>query len=363
MEFSELPADILGLIFQKIDLDHLFYLLLLFPDKSHPVCRVIDTVRYSKVIVTNCWRQLLRLLPRAKKIATLDLLAHYSYVAIDEFLAYIPQWQAMMDPSVCIKKRLVFVLCCDLSNLAERYLVIRQFSKVLKCMPASVLNVTRQIFLFMSGLHLLLEKDHDEQVISLLFHSLENLAALYDSLESLSLVGPVSAHETGWISSPGAYDYTGFSRLSTVCLSNVGLVSLSGLSLLENTRHLVLSHNCIVSLKGVEFPAGLVTLDVSYNNLRDSLEAELPQLKVLNVRRNFLEKIMELPDSIEDLDISFNELPSTMFRIPASLKVLQTDIAQFYLMSEKVQGKLRQQQVCIRKNIASHTNQTIFGQV
>lgn len=361
MEFSDLPPDILGQIFQKIDLDYLYCLLLLFdPNCSNQIFRVIETVRYSKVIVTNSWRQLLRLLPRAKKINSLDLLSRYTYVSISDFAGFIPEWASKLHPEVNVRRKLVFVLCCDNSNLDERYRIIRTFSRLLRKLPTSVLNVTRQVFLFMAGLNLLVDQDLDEEVISCLFQSIEKVPTLYPSLESISLVGPVDAHEQGSINWSNCYDYSNFRNLSTICLSNMGIISLANINLPEGIKHLVVSHNSIVTLYGVRFPETLLTLDLSYNNLTGSFKTELPMLKVFNIRRNYIEDMMFLPDSIEDLDISFNELPSTMFRIPAALKVLRTDIAQFYLMSEKVQVELRLQQVCIKKNIASQTNQSIF---
>lgn len=362
MRFSDLPPDVLGLIFTKIDLDYLYCLQTLFPlNCSNQICRVIETVRYSRLIVTNSWRQLLRLLPRAKKISSLDLLSRYTYMSIADFQEFIPVWQSKLHPEVNVKRKVVFVLCCDHSNVDERYLIIRRFTRLLRTMPSSVLNVTRQIFLFMTGLSLLIERDLDEEVISLLFRRIEQVASLHNSLETVSLVGPVEAHETGCIAWPVGYDYSNFSHLTTVCLSNMGLVSISGISLPQSIKHLVVSHNSIVSLAGITFPETLATLDLSYNNLTGSFKTSLPlELRVLNVRRNYIEDMMFLPDSIEDLDISFNELPSTLFRIPLELKVLRTDIAQFYLMSENVQTNLRLQQVCIKKNIASQPNEAIF---
>jgi len=212
----------------------------------------------------------------------------------------------------------------------------------------------------MGGLNLVVERSLDEEVISCLFQSIQKMSSLYPSLESLSLVGPVDAHERGSINWPFCYDYSHFTSLSTVCMSNMGILSLANIEFPELIKHLVVSHNSILTLYGVKFPETLVTLDLSYNNLTGSFKTKLPMLKVFNIRRNYIEDMMHLPDSIEDLDISFNELPSTMFRIPAALKVLRTDIAQFYLMSEKVQVELRLQQVCVKKNIASQTNQSIF---
>lgn len=361
MEFTDLPPDILGEIFQKIDLDYLYCLLLLFDcNCSHQIFRVIDTVRYSRIIVTNSWKQLLRLLPRAKKISSLHSLSRYAYVSISDFESFIPEWKSKLHPEVNVRRKVVFVLCCDNSNLDERYRIIRTFSRVLKKLPVSVLNVTRQVFLFMAGLNLLVEQDLDEEVISCLFQSIEKVSSLQRSLESVSLVGPVDSHERGSINWPSCYNYSNFINLSTICLSNIGIISLASIALPEGIKHLVVSHNSIVTLYGVRFPESLLTLDLSYNNLTGSFKTELPKLKVFNIRRNYIEDMMFLPDSIEDLDISFNELPTTMFRIPAALKVLRTDIAQFYLMSEKVQGDLRLQQVCIKKNIASQSNQSIF---
>lgn len=361
MEFADLPPDILGQIFQKLDLDYLYCLLLLFnANCSNQILRVIETVRYSRLIITNSWRQLLRLLPRAKKISSLEFLSRYTYLSINEFQDFIPEWESKLYPEVNVRRKLVFVLCCDNSNVDQRYRIIRSFSRLLRRLPQSVLNVTRQVFLFMSGLNLVVERSLDEEVISCLFQSIEKMSSLYPSLESLSLVGPVDAHERGSINWPSCYGYSHFTSLSTVCMSNMGILSLANIELPERIKHLVLSHNSILTLYGVKFPETLVTLDLSYNNLTGSFKTKLPMLKVFNIRRNYIEDMMHLPDSIEDLDISFNELPSTMFRIPAALKVLRTDIAQFYLMSEKVQVELRLQQVCVKKNIASQTNQSIF---
>lgn len=362
MRFTDLPPDILGLIFQKLDLDSLYCLLQLFTfNSSHPIHRVMETVRYSRLIVTNSWRQLLKLLPRAKKISSLDLLSRYTYLSIDEFLSFIPEWESKLHPEVTVRRKIVFVLCCDKSNLGERYMIIRKFTRLLKLMPPSVLNVTRQIFLFMAGLDLLVDRDMDEEVIALLFKRVEQVSSLYGSLESISLDGPVAEHEPGTFNWPSGYDYLNFTNLTTICLSNLGLVYLAGVKLPQNIKHLVLSHNSIVSLRNFKLPPDLVTLDLSHNYLTGSFNAELPlNLKVLNVRRNYIEDMMYLPHSIEDLDISFNDLPSTLFRVPAALKVLRTDIAQFYLMSEKLQVDLRVQQVCIKKNIASHTSEAIF---
>lgn len=363
MELSDLPVDVLGLIFQILDLEFLLLLLLLFPaNSSHALLRIIETVRYSRVLVTNSWRQLLKLLPRAKKIDSVEMLARYTYMLINEFRSFIPTWESKLHPEVTIRSRIVFVICCDRSNAEDRYKVIREFARLLKTMPASVLNISRLVFLSMTDLPFLVEKNVDEELIALLFDRVGKTTSLHVPLHSLSLVGPVAEREQGSLSWPLVYDYRSFSGLNTVCLSNLGLVSLMGVFLPSSIRHLVLSHNSILSLRGFEFPPDLVTLDLSYNYLVGSFKADLPQnLKVLNVRRNDIANLMSLPDSIEDLDISFNDLPSTLVKIPGALKVLRTDIAQFYLMTEKIQLALRVQQVCVKKNIASRTHESIFA--
>lgn len=359
MQFSDLPPDILVSIFKKLDLDFLYCIQLLFPfNSSSQVYRVIETVRYSRLIVTNSWRQLLRLLPRAKKIDSIDLLAKYTYVSINDFQDFLPFWETRLHPEVNVRRKIVFVLCCDHSNIEERYLTIRKLSKILKSMPKNVSSVTRQVFLYMGESQF--GRELDEEVIQLLFQRVEKSEDLWGFLDAVSLFGPVGAHEMGEIRWADRYDFSHFAVLRTLCLSGMGLTTIANITFAESIRHLAISHNSLANLDKVQLPENLVTLDLSYNNLSGSFKATLPQLKVLNMRRNFIEKMMELPDSIEDLDISFNELPLQLVKIPDHLKVLRTDIAQFYLMSEKVQNRLRLQQVCVKKNIALQPNEAVY---
>lgn len=366
MEFVDLPCDLLSLIFQEIDLDDLYSYLLLFPTNStNAIFRVIEAVRYSRLIVTNSWRGLLKLLARAKQIGPLDLLSKFTYVSIEYFRELTSTLESKLHPEVPMKRSIIYVVCCDNTNVNERYMIMRQFSRILKTMPPVILNASREVYFCCSSLDLFLERDLDEEVSSALLNRIIMSQDIWSSLEKLTLLGSATAHEVRPDGLPKiCFDFSQFRALRSLHLSHLGIEDLTEVTIPHNVKELNLSNNSIKCLPGNILPRHVEVLDLSYNNLTALFGHKLPKsLRVLNLRRNFIGELRRLPDSIRDLDISFNELPSAMCNIPRSLVVLWTDIAQFYLMSESVQKELRMQQVCIKKNIAVHTNDSTITQI
>lgn len=364
MEFADLPPDVLSLIFQQIDLDDLYSYILLFPTNStNGIFQVIEAVRYSRLIVTNTWRGLLKLLARAKQIGPVDVLSKYTYVSMEYFQDLVSTLESKFHPEIPVKRSIIYIVCCDYTNSDERYKIMRRFSRLLKTMPPLILNASREVYLSVSPQGRSIERDLDGLVTNALFDRLAISQSIWSSLERLTILGTHPAHEGHDLtSSPVSLDYSNYTSLKCLHLAHLGIEDLSEVHIPPTVTELRLCNNSILILHSSALPPQLKRLDLSYNNFTVLFGQKLPHsLEVLNLRRNLIEEVHSLPHSLRDLDISFNELPSTMFDIPTSLETLRTDIAQYYLMAEDVSNRLHIQQVCIKKNIASHTDDSIFA--
>lgn len=363
MNVADLPVDILTNVFQNLDLMELAFIQTFFNKslQSSPVYRVIETVRYSRIVVTIKWHGLIQLLARACRISSLEMLSKFQFVDLVDFLPLIPQLQQRWHPEVPIRRQIAYVFGCDQSNYHDRYRVMRMFTRLLRSMPAHVQNASRQVYLYFHKLNQFGDSDIDGEAVAAMFGQIASSPALWSSVEKLTMQGTMAAHEAELDLTRIAWNFGNFERLASICLSNMGFVTLRNLILPESLKELNLSQNSIIGVNEYHFPEGLESLDLSYNNLSGTINCSLPvSLKSLNLRRNFISKIKRLPDSLEILDVSFNELPCTMFPVSRALQILKTDIAQYYLMTEDMQRSLRERNIVIRKHIASHTTDSIF---
>lgn len=131
-----------------------------------------------------------------------------------------------------------------------------------------------------------------------------------DSFQSLSKINNLVITETKTLQNvDGVGEMT---KLTTLDLSNNGLVNIGELNALVNLEHLYLNHNDIVYFPSINNLNRLRTLDISHNNiieLGDDLSG-LSNLIELQASYNQICDISTLDDleSIEELDLSFNHL-------------------------------------------------------
>lgn len=367
MKLASLNVDVLCTIFQNIDSDDLVRLCQLFPRAAAEILnaydsglvasipdfvsvfRVLETVTYSRIVVTNTWQGLLKLLARAKRVGPLDLLAKYMYVPLGDFPALTHVLQRRLHREVPVKCKVIFVIEADSPTAQHRYSLLAAFCSLLENMPVHVLAMIRQIHLSIAQFG---PADREANRCCQQFYRVIGSAAIHSSLEKMSLSGPLG--HTQETANDVRFDFSNFKALRSLSLTNLGIVSLQELLLPETVTDLNLSNNHITSLDTSRLPPDLTSFDISHNHIDGRNAEPLPlTLKTLKLRRNLIENMFELPDAIQFLDISFNELPSSMFRMPAALQCLETDIAQYYLMSDKVRQQLEARHVVIRKKIAS----------
>jgi Leucine-rich repeat (LRR) protein len=131
-----------------------------------------------------------------------------------------------------------------------------------------------------------------------------------DSFKNLSKINNLVISETKTLQNvEGVGEMT---KLTTLDLSNNGLVNIGELNALVNLQHLYLDHNDIIYFPSINNLEQLETLDISYNDiiqLGDDLSG-LRNLEQLNASNNQICDISTLDDleSVEELDLSYNNL-------------------------------------------------------
>lgn len=131
-----------------------------------------------------------------------------------------------------------------------------------------------------------------------------------DSFKNLSKINNLVISETKTLQNvEGVGEMT---KLTTLDLSNNGLVNIGELNALVNLQHLYLDHNDIIYFPSINNLEHLETLDISYNNiiqLGDDLSG-LRNLEELNASNNQICDISTLDDleRVEELDLSYNNL-------------------------------------------------------
>jgi Leucine-rich repeat (LRR) protein len=131
-----------------------------------------------------------------------------------------------------------------------------------------------------------------------------------DSFQSLSKINNLVISETKTLQNvEGVGEMT---KLTTLDLSNNGLVNIGELNALVNLEHLYLDHNEIVYFPSINNLVRLRTLDISHNNIIELGEdlSGLSNLVELQASNNQICDISTLDDltSIQVLDLSFNNL-------------------------------------------------------
>lgn len=348
MDLRGLPLPILVNVFRNLSATDLEELTRLFPPNSEHclLYRVIDAVRLSRIIVTCSWHSLLVLLPRARQVAPLDVLAHYTHAAIDDFPHLVAAMQSHPYPDIPVKKDLWFVLGSDLglSYAPERdsLRLIMRFGRILRTIPPSILPTCRHIdFSFAASTNV--ESQLVVAAAAAMFNRLAHTEGLWLSVENISMSGFACFTDTHH----QVYDYSRFQALKVVSLTKMGIESVDQLLLPPTVATLNVSCNKIVSFDGSFLPSDLVTLDISNNRIEGLVSRLPPTLKCLIVRQNRIKDIVDLPDTTEILDISYNPLLCAEFIVPSSLRSLYLDLVQT-IMSENVCRRLRAQRVLLK---------------
>lgn len=350
MDIRNFPINILVTIFNNFDFEYfpvLFRKLKLHPDDI--LYKVMETIQFSRVIVTNEWQNLLKLLPRAAQVRLLFELEQFMHVSLADFKLLSHLIQDHWDNRVPTQKIILFVIRCDNTVSASRYQILRDAVLVLAFMPKPVQNATKLLHLSIPDEQVALPGHLGIELSTMALASLMLVSELRISLESLRFQGAFSTG-SDLVSRKLPRNFSSYEKMHSLHLSNLGIKSVEDISFPAKLKNLVLSQNAIDHIERANFPPTLIQLDLSCNMLKLLDGDHLPLgLKRLNLSKNYIEQIEDLPASIEYLDISFNEITSARFDIPLCLRFLRTDIAQFYLMSESTRKNLLRRKVSLNK--------------
>lgn len=353
MPFHSLPIEILTAVFVLLDQCELDQLLVLFPGKEDELYRIIQTVKYSRIIVTNTWHTLLKLLIRAKQIIPMNQIPKYMIMSFDDFFKEVGSLETKLCSRVRTEKRVIYAFGNDgkVYN-PEIHKLMRSFSAFLQQVPNLVKHVSKEISIFISnddGLN----SDLDNAVNSIFFNRIFQCHGQLPQLQTLRIENKMNFafDESG--GKLVLHDFTQFPALRKLVLSNLEISSkdLSGPRVWfpPTLVELRLPFNIIDSLENIKFPEGLKTLDLSYNFITAVNGDTLPPgLENLYLRNNKIARIDSLPDSILDLNISLNEISDLAFDVPTQLKVLSTDWSQYYLMPRQFRDSIIRQKVFIK---------------
>ncbi|KAF3985806.1 hypothetical protein FT663_05152 [Candidozyma haemuli var. vulneris] len=352
MEIRDLPLNIISLIFEYIPSEEIDRVLTAVGPRPHDILyRAADTVKHSKLLVTNEWQSSLKLLPRAVQILPIRLLEYFWHISLSDFRNLAFELEKKWDGRIPVKRNISLVFRFDLSNSSARYKTFRDLQYLLKTMPIPVQRATKLLYLSVPDTQGFLLGEGIDQLTGLVLQRLVHSPAFHKSLESLRFQSATPSFSLLASSNITLRKLSHFDQLSSLDLCNLGLRDLREICLPASLVHLNLSQNSLQTIKQDRLPPKLFSLDLSFNLLTEVDGSCLPaNLKKLNIRRNMVEHLEDLPTTLEYLDISFNELTSAPFAIPPNLCYLRTDIAQFYLMSESTRHDLLNQKVIIQKH-------------
>lgn len=352
-ELSSFPPNVLLEIFGCIEAQLLYSYLSLFSttDITNPVFRVILTLRYSRLVVTNPWNGQMWGLARTRKIVRPELLPYYTYLTLRQFTSLFTTLEGRIFPEFPVVRKILFILACEDTSALEKRTVAMTFSYLLTSMPSSLMRTVRKIYLSMADFS---ELKIDFDVTSAIFWKINSQRCLFQSLEHLSLVGPITLCQLKVLTM--SYRYRHFTALRSLDLTYLGLrANLRRLKIPNTVVDLDLSHNVIEDLEGFLIPHQIRCVNLSHNNLVGLVSMPfIPSLKVLNLRKNYILGIGYLSDSLEVLDISFNDIAQLDFKLPRQLKFLFTDMAQMYLMEEEMKSQVELQEVKMLNHITSN---------
>lgn len=341
MQFSDLPVDVICLIIKYFDFDSLEELIrMLAFNPSGTLHKVAVSIKYSRILVTNEWQNLLRLLPRAANIKLIALLDKYFHVPLSYFSSILDDLESKWDERVPVKKSILLVFRYDLASNEIKESIIKRLFVLLQRMPYTVQHATRLFYLSDNSWDLRSSSPLEDLPLTTKFQ---------ESLESLSIHGTASVSAID-LSKFSGKDFSQYRRLSSLHLINIGISNLKDLKLPTTISDLRLSCNYIHFVDFQCLPSRLILLDLSHNRLTSIVANGYPKhLKTLNLKGNRIENIENLPSSVEDLNIALNEITGLNFDLPAKLKYLRLDVAQFYLMSESIRQLLSRKQVLVKQ--------------
>lgn len=353
MPFHSLPTEILTLVFLLLEQCELDHLLGVFPDQKNELFQIVRAVKYSRIIVTNTWHTLLKLLIRAKQIIPMGQIPMYIIMSFEDFFREVGSLDQKLCSHVKTEKRIVYAFGSDgRAYNPEIHKLMRSFSRFLQDVPNLVKHISKEISIFISNDDAL-AGDLGNAVNRLFFKRIFLSHGQLPYLETLRIENRMNFafDESG--GKVAFHDFTRFLALKKLVLSNLEISStdLSGPrtwfppTLVE----LRLPFNIIDSLEKIVFPEGLRVLDLSYNFITCIDGEALPNgLEILYLRNNKITRIEALPDSLLDLNISLNEISDLAFDVPAHLKVLSTDWSQYYLMPRRFRDSIIKQKVFIK---------------
>lgn len=352
IDLRALPFNVLVFIFEQFDQKSISsFLRLINSGRDDILHQVATTIKYSKVIVSNEWQSLVRILPRALNLMPLHMLDSYMHVSLLDFKSLAFQLPDLWDAKIPIKRNILIIIRCDLKNQSTKYKTLRDLQYILHSMPPSVHNAIRLVNIGLPISRELVPNELNSEITTLLFNKLACDTVLHQCLESLVLHGCDSSSTFLSTQYASTRDFSHFKFLSSLHLNNLGLETIQGFSFPNSLVSLSVAHNRLQDMEYKSFPRRLKYLDLSNNELRELNGICLPQrLRQLNVSRNLLKDISSLPPYIEDLDISFNDLTISAIELTLRLCNLSTDIAQFYLMPETMKQHLAHRQVMVSKH-------------
>lgn len=344
--FKDLPGDIITEIFRYFDQEQLSRTTSLFEtefEQENEIYKILETVKHSRIIVTNCWHDLLVLLIRAKKIVPCDQLPKYIVWSFEEFLAKSDDLRSKYYLRFKCPKKIIYAFGDNPQYEPEVFKILRHFSKFLKQAPSMLRPISREINIFFSeNESIFSEMQHD--VNSTFFNRVLQSYPIMTHLENLRLESDCQPFNN-------VKDFSclhKFTALKSLTLSNLNFKESPNLILPQSLIKLKILNSSIKSIQGWVFPSKLKTLDLSRNVITAINGSILPpSLKTLILQQNKLDTFESLPNSLSELDMSLNNFSELDFDVPTELKILYTDWAQYYLMPKILRRKLMNQRVLI----------------
>lgn len=351
MQLHDLPLNVLVQIFGNIDSIVLAsWSNFINNDHDNVIARVIQAVTYSNIIVTNEWYGLLLLQPRALKIETVESLSKNLHVSFDEFFQLMFELESKIDKTIPIPRAVKFILSTENERGGSRYKYIRLMAKIMRQMPKFVQTSVKQIHLKSPPISELL--DFDLKLDLIFCTNLVMCDAVIKNVDIFSIEAGVSPHEPYDTNLTSAIEgIECFQSLTSLQLTKMGLIDVSKLSLPKFLKKLNVSCNALSLIDGKFLPRRLQFLDVSSNNLSSIENIDfLKNLEELVLNHNELEELNSLPQSIRNMDISFNRVLISDIRLPNELQALKTDIVQYSLMSDEKKNELYEKQIAILRS-------------
>lgn len=348
-QITNLPSNVLSLIFEQLDQTSLSNFLQITNSNLDNTLRLAaETVKYSSIIVSNQWQNLIKLLPRALQLMPIHSLDYYHHVSLDEFKTLAHKLGRLWDSRFPVKRRIYLVVRCDVSNQSTKYKTIRDLHYMLLEMPLCVHTAIRLVKLCLPVLNEMVPDQLSNEALTLLFQKFVEDPILHESLDSPGLQGPTSALLTSIPNNPIS-DFSLFRNLTSLQLNDLNLESLRGFQFPISLLKLNLAHNRLRNLKCEILPPQLEVLNLSDNKLKRLIGDKMPRnLKKLNISKNMLQEICDLPPLIEELDISFNDLAITALEHTLPLSTLCMDMAQFYLMPKNIKEYLASRHILVK---------------